>query len=278
MSSVVLATGWQSQIAYANESTYAVPPTSSTYSWPGVVDTVTATLDQQTIVLYRLDGTTRFPAYLLQGAQQMTVEVGYYPQDVTLLTALVNNAISTSLTWALNYTNVGVPVTIVGSRSNTVAIQGTTGQAIKVTANMFAQTMSQSLPTGVTFPSDPGTTPFYFANTTVQLNGVTIPRVLNFRFTISNNPERVYQFGQPYVRVLPMKNATVEGTLNVTIQDASDINNVITFGFNTLAFQLPNAHSVTISNVKFDNLPLPARPTDLIAYDLRFKGEGVTVA
>lgn len=284
---VIIATGYRSKVAYQNETIssgiYGQIPINTTYKWIGAATEVVAHLDQQPIIIYRLDGISRFPSYILQGARQVDLDVTFFPQDITLLNDVINFPQSNSHTFGISYTDINQGVTVNGAVANTIRFEGRTGQALATTVSYYAQNISNSSPTGITYPTDPGNNPFYFTGESVSFAGTTMTRVLQFDATVTNNLQRVYQFGQAYVRAIPRLNARIEGTLQVTFADMSDFNNVINMSGSTMVINLgvdgtSTTRSLTVSTATFTTTDIPSKPEDLIAITMDFVGEGVTIS
>jgi hypothetical protein len=284
MSNVIIATGYTAQVAYNEETTYGTAPTSG-YKWPGQVTEVTGTLNQNPIVIWRLDGLSRYPQYVLQGPREISVDMTFIPQDVVILQDMIQTSALTTANQTqypvashsviLNYINVNQGFTFAGLRANQVKIDGKAGDALKVTVNYWGQNVTSGIPILPTaYPTDPANTPFYFSNESVTLNGVLAPRVLDFSVTVSNNLERVYQFGQPFIRVLPPKEGNVTGSMTVTFENLNDWSAVYNMSNYPISIVLDTGtgHTLAINNVKITQIPTPAKPEDLVTIPINFQG------
>ena len=282
MSSVILATGYRAQIGYISETTYGVAPTSSTYKWLGAVQSLSVNINRNPYIIYRLDGVSRFPGYILPGQREVEVDLVVNPQDINLLADVINNPVSTPESFIVQWNDVNQAVVIYGNRANTVKFVGKTGNAFEVDYTFWAQNLSTSLPSNVAFPTDPGSTPFYWTLGSVTVSGSTDLNVIGWDCTITQNLQRVFIFGQDFIRVLPPLNAQVEGTVTVTFQDLSEVTRVLNFSNVPLTFTLgpdstQTTRSLQVSNAKFSQFQIPAKPSDLVSFDIPFVGNGAWV-
>ncbi len=282
----LIAVGWRSQVGFAAESSYGVSPTNTTYNWVGSFQPtqggITLSVDQKKFYTWPLDGTGRYPNNILQGPREVNLEVGYNPQDIVLLTDQINNVPTTSHSVLIYDTDINQYFLVNGARANQVQMQGRTNQPFYVDVQYWGQNVTNTAPTGVTFATDPGVTPFYFVEQEVILGGVVSVRPLSFDVTISNNLQRVYQFDQPYIRANPALNATIEGTITFTLQDVSEFGQMMnmspfdlelligTNGSTNYYLECTVTKYVASNNMKFS-------PGDIVKFDMSFAGENATV-
>jgi len=297
----LVASGWRAAICWAEEKQYGLAPAynsgSPNYFWIGAVQEIHVTADKQPILVYRMDGESSFPAYILEGQRNLELVITYWPQDIALLALGVNDiniSGATSASFVIYDYDTGTYYTVTGCMVNTVTVNGATGEALEVQIDFWCQNIQQStVVAGVTtsasstiltdtnlslqtnvligytlmyltgpaasqtrtitanssdtittaafspaptvgggdqfqvisyppvlypdFPSDTGVVPFYFVEESVQIpTGTPKPQTLTFTGTITNNLQRVYQFGQDYVRTIPNLLRTAEGTLTAT--------------------------------------------------------------
>jgi Phage tail tube protein len=251
--SVILATGYSADINYAVEGNNAgknslgasgtgygfASNTITDYKWPGLVSTLTGTLDQKPIIIYRLDGQSRYPQYVLQGGREVELVVEYIPQDNNVLDDMINNVVTTSHTWVLAYKNSSATFgtstypcfTFFGCRANQIDIKAAAGDKFVATVTYWCQDVTQGLPSCFsslsTFASDTGKVPYFFSNESISLNSVPVTRALTLSMTVAHSLVRVYQFGQPMIRAVPATEGSVTGTMNVTFSTADDFNHVL---------------------------------------------------
>jgi hypothetical protein len=235
----IASPGWRAAIGWLAEGDYGFAPTNSQYNWLGACQDIHATIDKQPILVYRMDGMSDFPVYILKGQRNVELSVTYWPQalssngnatDLGVLNDMINgvgttNAVSHALI-VKNY-DTGTVYTITGCIANTVTINGRLGQALEVVVDYWCQNIMMALPAGATFPSDPQIgVPFYFSQESVGLpSGTPQPQTLTFTGTITNNLQRVFQFGKDYVRTVPSLTRKAEGSLTATFATLSDYPN-----------------------------------------------------
>lgn len=215
------------------EATYGTAVPSVQYHWVGAVQSMKATIDKQPILVYRMDGSTDFPAYLLKGVRNVDFSITYWPQDIALLLDDINNiGLSTvSHTFIIEDFDTTNTYTITGAVANTVTITGKTANALEVTITYWCQniiwgTGVAGLPVGVTFSADPLNTPFFFSQESVQIpSGTPQVQALTFTGTITNNLYRVPQFGTDVIRSVPTLTRKAEGTLTATFASINDVPN-----------------------------------------------------
>ena len=282
MSNTVIATGYQAQIAFAKETTYGTSPTSSAYSWYGQVEQASITVDRQPIVIYRMDGSTPYPAHILYGTRKVDTTVDFYPQDVGALTDMINNVVSSSHSTVINFGNIGQAYTAFGGKANKVTFTGAMNAALKCQIAYQNQNVSTSAPVGITYPSDPGNTPFYFATESISLSNSLNVKVIDWNVTITRNLQRVYQFGQDYLRVLTPLVATATGDFTVVLEDFTELSDVFNWSPETLSFTLgQDAGNTTrycnITGAQLTQVPLTAPVQDYIEVKIPFTATGVTI-
>ncbi|MGB9615533.1 MAG: phage tail tube protein, partial [Fervidobacterium sp.] len=256
-------------MGYASEDTYGVPPTSTSYSWPGSVQNVTVRGELNPVAVYEI-GNVRFPSYIVQGQRAISVDLTVFPQDTTWLSSLFNQSEATSFTLAFSFPDISQNITVFGSKLESIRLHARTGEPLEVACVFQAQNFSFSLPSGVTLPSDTNTTPYYFATISVKKDTVLYPKVLEFSAELRNRLERVYKFGQFWVRAIPTLTASIEGSMRVTFEDMSEFNQLTSFSGSTLTLDLGDGHSINIQNTIFSSIETPVRPDDLIALTVNF--------
>jgi hypothetical protein len=280
--------GLRAQFGYAKESTYGTSPSGTSgspfaYSWIGAIQNLEIMLDQQQQLVWRIDGSTRLPQYIIQGARQVESTWTWYPQSVSILTDMITNANSTSYSLIAQNTDTGNTYTARGLVANTITVDLNVGQPVKVTMDLWGQDVTAGLPSYVSFPSDPGVVPFYFTQNSVSVDNATRLRTLSLSFKWTNNLKRVYQFGQPYIRTLPTLHAQANGTMNVTFDDMSDFNNIYAFqNTHTLSILVGNDginnHYINLSGVAFEKIDIPTTYSDIVTMNIPFDGISVSVS
>jgi hypothetical protein len=274
--SSVIAVGYKAKVGYATETTYGVSPTSTSYSWLGATQNITVRGELNPVAVYEI-GNIRFPSYIVQGQRAISVEATFYPQDYTVLNQFISNP-DTSYSIATQFPDISQAITVFGAKVESIRIRGTTGEPLEVSCTLQAQNFSYSLPTGVTMPSDPSRTPYYFATISVKKDTVVVPKVLEFSMELRNRLERVYKFGQFWVRAIPTLTASIEGSMRVTFESLDEYNQLTAFSASTLTLDLGDGHSVSVNNAIFSSIEKPVRPDELIALTVNFQGRGVTVS
>lgn len=224
----MIAAGWRGAVGWLPELVYGVAPNSQQYNWVGAVQNVKGTIDKQPIFVYRMDGSTDFPAYLLEGQRNVDLVITYWPQDIALLLDDINNLglDTTSHSFIVRNFDTGATYTITGCVANQVQVTGKTGQALEIQVTYWCQNIMSGLPTGSFFSVDPGNVPFFFAQESVQVpSGTPQPETLTFTGTITNNLSRVPQFGTDVIRSIPTLTRKADGTLTATFSNLFDFPN-----------------------------------------------------
>jgi hypothetical protein len=229
----LISAGWRAAVGWYPEATYGTAVPSVQYYWVGAVQNLKATIDKNPIFVYRMNGNTNFPAYLLKGQRNVDFTITYWPQplsntgvlsDLGLLVDDINNiGINTvSHSFVIKDFENGNVYTVTGAVANSVRISGKTGAALEVEITYWCQNILDGLPTGVTFPNDPGIAtpvciPFYFSQESIQVPaGTPKAQALTFTATITNNLQRVPQFGTDVIRSIPTLTRKADGTLTAT--------------------------------------------------------------
>ena len=292
----LIATGFQAQFGYAEEATYGVAVASAL--WIGQVQTLTETLNQNAIDIWRMDGTARFPQYILQGKRAPSLSLVYFPQDIGLLSGLVNssgspNAVSNSYDLYVYNNDTSTGLSYVGLKADKVSLAATLGEALKATVSLQGSNSSGMLPSGLTgagFGSDPGGlygatsgyTPFYFISASFASTAFSGYRILDFSVDVANTLIRVYEFGQAFVRAIPTATGEVTGQMKVTFEDLTDYNNVMSLTPADLTFNLGSTngtpHSMTINQIEFVQYDRETTAKDIVSMTLNFHGKGVSLA
>jgi hypothetical protein len=284
MAQSVIAAGYRAKIGYALESTYGVSPTSTPYSWYGPVNEARIDVNRNPIIIYRMDGQTAYPAYILPGQREVNTTVTFYPQDYLVLNDMINNVVSASHSVAIQFTDINQSYTSYGGKANTVRFTGNINAPLEVEMAYYSQNVTTSLPTGVTFATDPGNTPWYFVSENVQLPSPTQDvKVIAWDATVTRNLSRVFQFGQDYIRVNEPLVATATGNLTVVVQDYTELNYVLNWTSNTLNIVLgqgPNGttHQITFTGVYLTEAPVPVPVSDLVKVQFPFNATGVSIS
>jgi hypothetical protein len=229
----LIAAGWRAAVGWYGESTYGTAPTSVQYKWVGAVQSMKGTIDKQPIFVYRMDGSTDFPAYLLKGIRNVDFTITYWPQDIAIMVDQINQlGLSTvSHSFIIKDFDTGNTYTVTGAIANTVRISGRTGQALEVEVTYWCQNIlwgsgNAGLPSGATFSSDPGNVPFFFSQESVQIPSATPkPQTLTFTATITNNLQRVPQFNTDVIRSIPTLTRKADGTITATFAAMNDVAN-----------------------------------------------------
>jgi hypothetical protein len=254
----LVAAGWRAAVGWYAETQYGLAPTGVNYNWVGACQELHATIDKTPILVYRMDGATDFPAYILRGQRNVELVITYFPQDIALLTDTINNVGTTnavSHSFIIHNYDTNTSYTITGCIASTVTVNGSVGDPLSVTVDYWGQNIMLGLPSGITtsnFPTDPGIAdptniPFFFTQESVQIPSLTVkPQTLTFTGTITNNLQRVYQFGQDYVRTVPTLLRKAEGSLTATFD--SFTTGTYDEGFQYLANILPTAQSSGSNN------------------------------
>ena len=294
----LIAAGWRAAAGWAEEGQYGFAPATIPYTWVGAIQEIHATIDKQPILVYRMDGMTDFPAYLLEGQRNVELVITYFPQDITLLTDVINNvgtssAVSHSFV-IYNY-DTQMAYTITGCIAATVTVNGQAGESLSVVIDYWCQNIMLGFPGGVTtlagwegnggaLPVDPGIAdptniPFFFRQEDLEIpTGTPKPQTLTFTGTITNNLQRVYQFGKDYVRTIPTLLRKAEGSLTATFD--SFTTGTYDEGYQYAANILPTAQSVGSNNETTYTDPEAATPSGLsqqnISLLLGLKSSGPT--
>jgi hypothetical protein len=252
----LVAAGWRAAVGWLAEVEYGMAPAGiisapQAYNWVGAVQSMRGTVDKQPIFVYRMDGSTSFPAYILKGQRNVDFSITYWPQNIGGGSHGVNpladgtqgilwdmiNAIGTpagsslsppvtgiSHSFIIKDFDTGAVWTVTGAIANTVTISGKTGAALEVKVDYWCQNIMQTLPAYVTFPTDLGDVPFYFSQEAVQIpSGSVAPQALTFTATITNNLSRVPQFGTDVIRSLPTLTRKAEGDMTATFATMADV-------------------------------------------------------
>ena len=264
----LIAAGWRAAVGWRPETDYGYAPFNTSgsplaYNWVGAVQSMRATVDKQPIFVYRMDGSTSFPAYLLKGQRNVDFSITYWPQNIggpaTVQTYPIPqgdgtsgilwdmiNAIGTpaggslvlpttgiSHAFIIKDFDTGAMYTITGAIANTVTISGKIGAALEVTVNYWCQNIVNGIPNNgaspplplVSFPTDSGNVPFYFSQEAVNFNtSVVAPQALTFTATITNNLSRVPMFGTDVIRSIPTLTRKADGDITATFALLSDVN------------------------------------------------------
>jgi hypothetical protein len=237
----LIAAGWRAAVGWYPEAIYGVAPLSTSnpggtvYNWVGAVQNMKATIDKNPIFVYRMDGMTDFPAYLLKGQRNVDFTITYWPQDIKMLIDDINSLGVNTVSHVFiikNYDTLQT-YTVTGAVANSVRISGKTGGALEVEVTYWCQNIMNGLPVGPTFPTDPGIVdptniPFYFSQESVQVPTGT-PRVqaLTFTGTITNNLQRVPQFDTDVIRSIPTLIRKADGTITATFATFTDVANEV---------------------------------------------------
>jgi hypothetical protein len=305
----LIAKGYALASQFAIETSYGTPPTyvgiGNPYKWIGSVQTTTVTEDKKPILVYRSDGTvaSRFPKYILQGAREIDVNITYIPQDINALLSAIGTWSSTlpnshTLVFAAqDITQQGLGTEgyyyAVGCVANQVTINAKIGQPLSVSIDYYCQDFFEGLPGGLTystFQGDTGVVPFFFKNESLAIAGNTLARTLDFQETITNNVERVYQFGQYYLRTAPALLARVQGTFHDTFQSTdgsmdiddpywvTDDSNATGITPYTLVLTLGPGHTISHTTAKFQYVSIPTDITDYIALEFHWDAQDITIS
>lgn len=250
----LVAAGWRAAVGWLAEVDYGMAPAGiisapQAYNWVGAVQSMRGTVDKQPIFVYRMDGSTSFPAYILKGQRNVDFSITYWPQNIGggasgdntqgILWDMINaigtpagSSLSPPVTgishaFIIKDFDTGAVWTVTGAIANTVTISGKTNAALEVKVDYWCQNIIRALPAYVTFPSDPGNVPFYFSQESVifnQQSSPTIaPQALTFTGTITNNLSRVPQFGTDVIRSLPQLTRKADGDMTATFATLSDV-------------------------------------------------------
>jgi hypothetical protein len=250
----LVAAGWRAAVGFAQEQVYGLAPFGTgtgtatvVYTWVGAVQEMKGTVDKNPIFVYRMDGSTSYPAYILKGQRNVEFTITYWPQNIGGGTATGSDS-TTGILWdminAVNGTSgaslsppvtgishafiikdfdTGAVWTVTGAIANTVTVSGKTGAALEVKVDYWCQNIMQTLPAYVSFPTDPGNVPFFFSQEAVQIpTGTVQPQALTFTGTITNNLFRVPQFGTDVIRSIPTLTRKAEGDMTATFASMTD--------------------------------------------------------
>jgi len=298
-----IASGWRAAVNWKPETIYGVAPTGVPYNWVGDVQEFHGVIDKNPILVYRMDGSTDFPAYILKGQRNVDFTVTYFPQDINLLTDVINNigtASAVSHSFIIKDYDTGALWTVTGAMPNTVTISGKTGQAMSVEVAYWCQNILLGNPAGVSYASDPGNVPFFFSQESVQIpSGVPQPQTLTFTGSITNNLQRVPQFGTDVIRSIPTLLRKAEGSLTATFAQLSDYPNESNIPYTTaytdtetdpsgLTGQIirlllgtnasgPTSFYLDYTSAKLPKIDLDTRITDLVALELPWTAQGASV-
>lgn len=273
--STIIATGYKAIVGYKSESTYGVPPENTTYNWVGSIQNITVRGELNPIAVYEVGG-TRFPNYIVQGERAVSVDLTFYPQGTTFLSELFTNGHTNSYSFVINFPDISQNMTVFGSKVERITVRGTRGNPLEVTCTFQAQNLSASLPTNVTLPTEPNLTPYYFANINIKKDTTVQPKVLEFSIDLTNRLERVYRFGQFWVRTIPTLTAEIAGRLVVTFENADELNQLLSFTDSTISLDLGGTNTLSVNNAIFESIETPVRPDALVALTVPFIGKGVT--
>jgi hypothetical protein len=305
----LIASGYRALLNYKVETSYGTAPTSTAYNWYGAVQSWTATEDKKAFLVYRSDGSiaSRYPSYILQGTREIDVEVKYYPQDINVLTDMINNVTGDATTSPKSHTLLFKHFDIqqqgsgtigeyyaTGAVADRITIAGRTGMPLEVTINYMCQDFFESLPSGATFTSvDPGTVPFFFKNESLSVGGGVLARTLEFNETITNNVKRVAQFGQYFIRAEPVQIARAQGTFRVTFQSTDGAMNIDDLAFvlsdsdstgltpKTIILKLGDVgglRTLTHTTAKIHTAQVPNTISDYTALQFTYDAQDATVA
>ena len=225
-----IGSGWRAAVNWSPEAVYGEAPTNLAYTWVGAVQSFEGDVDKQPILVYRMDGSTDFPAYILKGQRNVTFTITFWPQDINLLTYCINyvgTSSAASLSFIIKDYDTGETWTVTGCVANKITVNGKTGTPLSVEVDFNAQNILRGgLPTGATFSSDTGVVPFFFSQETVYFNNSTPqPQTLTFQGTITNNLSVVPQFGTDIIRSIVSLTRVAEGQVTATFASLADYYN-----------------------------------------------------
>jgi hypothetical protein len=285
--SLVIGAGFRTRLGWLPEASFNTVPTSATANWFGQVQQIQETLNQNIVEVYRLDGETRYPAYLLQGQRAPSLSIEYYPQDISFLSSLLSGTYatpSTSYDVFVDNVDTATGLTWSGLKMASIAIKATMGDPIDVTVSMQGANSSGVVPANISYATDYASTPpMYFASAAVWFGSTLVSRVIDFTMTINATVQSVYQYNTPVLQDIVTTTGQALGTMQITWENTNDYNTALTLAQTepvTLVLGPDNTSTIRqlqLTNVVFGQYQRPITAKDFVAMNMNYEATNVTV-
>ena len=295
MSNLVAATGGYHVIKplqYVEETAFATTPSSASFSWIGIVDTLSPVADMSAIE-FRKVGSEDLTD-LAKGIEQYTTSIEYSLQNTNFLkygTQAQGGGTQTpdrslSLVFSIRLNNTENYVKLLGTRINSTKVSGKAGEPHKVSMELFSNDItpaSTNVNIGgtVVYTSDPGTAPWIFSNggnNPVSINSNPLA-VTEIEVDTGRNAERIFTLGSSKVQYLPVKNREVKGSFTVVWTSTGSYADLTNFVARSMQWILTSGSSINLGSVNLTKLDSFAiKPEDIVYEKFSYTARTLSVS
>ena len=280
--SVVIQRGYNTKIAYAEETTEGTEPSGTTITYTAFYANFEPRINRNLIVVEDAVGQRDVMA-IDKGIKELDLSMTIYPTKIDLLQYAVAS-VDKSVAFWVKYEDLTIDHVYVGCKANELTLEGRTGEYLTASMTWYAKDLKTVAPSGPpTYGSLPTATPMRWLEEAVRIDNATVPEVVAFSVSVNNNFARVPQLGADTYRTHKELNREITAEITANFESTAHLTKLLNATEFTLEIDIGQddgavTRKVTLTGCKFRETSIPASRTDLIALRLPIIAKGITLA
>jgi len=273
--SVVVSRGINAKWGYAEESTWGTAPDDAGVTYTRFLGGVEVRINENPIPIEEGLGDRDLDA-MVKGYRVVDLAVTLRPTSIDLLKYAIDN-ISKSVAFWGKYEDIGAEIVITGCKANELRLDMAKGALLTAALTFFGKDYSYTGLSSATMGDKPTATPFHFPDEGVQIDGSDAPEINTVSLTVSNNLERIPDWGQT-PRAIVERQRVITGEIGGNFENTSLLQKLMNLTKFNMALKISASNTITLTDCYLLSTTLPTRKVDLIALRIPFRARTITIA
>jgi hypothetical protein len=169
---------------------------------------------------------------------------------------------------------------LVGSKINTLSIEVSLGEPVKVSADIFCKDTLLTAQTAPTHAAEITTAPVIWSDCNITIGGSNPGNVTDFSLEINNNLQRNYRINvtdPDLVYEISQKGRDLSGSVTFNFESQTELTNMLASTLRAIVMTVGDT-IITLANCKWDDQAISATPEDLMTVSIPFTAESLTIS
>jgi len=267
----------EAQLAYIDEVTYGVTPTTPTMTIVTSAESVEPAIDPKLLQVRGIG--SRGATFLVKGLRTVDLKFLYALQNITLLNHVISLA---SFSAEMLYAQTGSVISLLhkGVIPDKATVECAVEDFIKVTMDCIGQDLLPGTASAGTSYTPVTTQPISFSDSYVKKAATAIERVTSWKFMVENNLKRVPVIRSTsgnILKYLMERQINISGEMEFEFESKEEYDDVVGDTAFALELGLGSSNKASISGCKWNKVSTPTKVSDLIALKAPFTATGITI-